>query len=182
MHLDGVQRVEELDSIELEDQLPQYLLPQKGGLPLAVEKDNPEEAVRLLPRNLRHEQLEIVNVELAVQQLLLAGRVLPPRDLAHVLLTAHLAAGFVLGTVLLKHQLELALPPLPQQLLQSHSLPAVNAAQPANLRLKIERPSHQAAQSRRLGAGGEYELAASLAVHEGHCPFHDTNYYDEAAT
>ncbi len=62
---------------------------QKGGRTLAVEKDDAEEAIRLLARNLPLEQLEIVDVELAVKLLQLAQPVLPPRNLAHVLLTAH---------------------------------------------------------------------------------------------
>jgi hypothetical protein len=48
VHLDGVQSVEELYPIELENELPQYLLAQEGGLALAVEEDDAEEAIRLL--------------------------------------------------------------------------------------------------------------------------------------
>ena len=122
VHFDGVESVEELDAVEFENELPQDLLTQEGSLALAVEEDNAEEAIGLPARHLRHEQLEIIDVELAVQQLLLARWILSPRYLAHVLLTAHLAAGLVLRAVLFQNQLKLTLTSLRHQLLQSDSL------------------------------------------------------------
>jgi len=48
MHLDGVQSVEKLDLVKLENQLSQDLLPQEGGPLAAIEEDNPEQPVVLL--------------------------------------------------------------------------------------------------------------------------------------
>jgi hypothetical protein len=120
VHLDGVERVEELDAVELEDEFPEYLLAEEGSLPPAVEEDNAEEAVGLLRGDLTHEELEVVDVELAVQQFLLARRVLATRYLAHVLLAADLTAGPVFRTSLFQHQFKLALPSLRHQLLDTH--------------------------------------------------------------
>jgi hypothetical protein len=163
VHLDGVEGVEELDAVELEDEFAQDLLAEEGGLASAVEEDDAEESVGLATRHFRHEQLEVVDVELAVQQFLLAWRVLPPRYLAHVLLTAHLATRLILRTVVLQDQLKLALAALPYQLLQTHLLPRA-AAQPSYLRLQVERASDQAAQGCGFGAGGEDEFSTGLAV------------------
>ena len=66
-----MQGVEELHPVEFEYQLPQYLLAQKHRLLATVEKHYPKQLLGLRPRHLAHEQLEIVDVELAVQQLVL---------------------------------------------------------------------------------------------------------------
>jgi hypothetical protein len=73
-----VESVEELDFVELEDQFPQDLLAQERGFLPTIEKYDSEELVGFLGGDLRHEELEVVDVEFAVQQLLLTRRILPP--------------------------------------------------------------------------------------------------------
>lgn len=48
VHLDGMESIEELDPIELEDELSEYLLAQEGGFAFAVEEDDSEETICLL--------------------------------------------------------------------------------------------------------------------------------------
>ena len=47
MHFNGVESIEKLDFVELEDQLSEDLLPQKGGFFTVVEEDNPEKFIDL---------------------------------------------------------------------------------------------------------------------------------------
>ena len=66
MHLDGVEGIEELNLLELEDEFSQDLLPKKDRLLLIVEENDTENLIALLRRHLGHEQLEVVDVELTV--------------------------------------------------------------------------------------------------------------------
>lgn len=106
VHFDGVEGVEELDAVELEDQFAEYLFAQEGGFLAAVEEDDPEQFEVLAAGHLRHEELEVVDVEFAVEELLLAGRVLAAGDPAHVLLADYLAEWPLFLALLLDHYLE----------------------------------------------------------------------------
>jgi hypothetical protein len=105
VHLDGVQGVEEFDPVELEDQFPQDLFAQEGGLFAIVEENDPKETIVLVARYLRHEELKVVDVKFAIEKLLLTRRVLPARHLTHVLLAAYLAPRPLIVTIILQNDL-----------------------------------------------------------------------------
>jgi len=95
--------IEKLDFVELEDQLSEDFLSQKGGFFAIVEEDNPKKFIDLWSWNLSHEELKIINIELTVKKLLFTGRIFPPRDFTHILLTAYIASRSLLITVILEH-------------------------------------------------------------------------------
>lgn len=106
MHFDGVEGVEEFDFVELEDQFSQDLFTKEWGAFTAVEEDDPEQTVVLLARYLWHEELEVVHVEFAVEELLLARRILAPWDPTHVLLTADFAERTLFLALIFQDDLE----------------------------------------------------------------------------
>ena len=94
-YLDGVQGIEKLHLVKLEDELSEYLFPQERGFLATVEEDHAKEPMVLPGADLAHDQLEVVDIELALQQLVFGRRVLPARHLAHILLAAGLAASLL---------------------------------------------------------------------------------------
>ena len=105
MHFYRVQGVKKLYFVKLEDKFSKDLFPQEGGLFTIVEENNSEEAIVLAAWYLRHEQLKVINVKLAIKQLLFTGWVLSPGHLAHVFLTADLASGPIVITVVIQNDL-----------------------------------------------------------------------------
>lgn len=163
VHFDGMEGVEELDPIELEDELPEYLLGEEGGALAAVEEDYPEELAGLAAGHLRHEQLKVVDVELAVQQLLLARWVLAAGHLAHVLLAADLAPRPLVRALLLYHDLKLPAPRVRHQLLKTGPR-ALGTPEPLDLRMQVEGLSDEIAEGIGPGLAREHELSPAVAV------------------
>jgi hypothetical protein len=96
MFFDGMQGIKELNLIELKDQFTQDFLAKERRFLLTIEKDDAKQSMMLLASHLRHKQLKVVNVELAVKQFILTRRVCPSRYSTHVFLAANLALGTIL--------------------------------------------------------------------------------------
>lgn len=137
VHFDRVQSIEKLNPVKFKDELPQNFFPKEWCFLFAVEKDNSIVFWFALNSNLSHEELKVVDVELAVDQFFLAWRMLSSRYFTHVLLAEDLWSRSILAALIVQNHIKCSLTGCSHHFLQADA-ETLWIAKVWYLRLKVE--------------------------------------------